>query len=431
MRRFIAIVVVLLLSSLLAISIQTQDDILSTSVAWIVPNEVFVWDMDRNERRQLFEFSDSVSVRRLNLSPDGTRLAFNRSMVADDGYSPVNQELSVVSVDFNDPFSDEVSIILNDLYPEMDGEVVISLFEWADNATLYFSTAIYSEYVPSSNEDLWRFKVDTGEVSSIVSRGAGGHFVLSPYRDAIIVMNAGDYNDEIEGDIAIVDSDSQMRTLMSFPAVATASEYLYYPPVSWLDEQTLWVATPDRDLIYQRSEDVVPTILWQIHLESGESEVIGEVVADFFGIPRLSSDGTTIRYIERTDFNEFDLYIADLDGANPQLLQTNISPQPRWLNGLNSVLFYTMDATYIQPLGDEAYPLGNQVEPTYIVRQVHSNANGEIVFVGHFGLVPDRIYEIYLTHIDALDEEPQLLESLASNTGISSVSLAGDCFPCL
>ena len=302
-KRLFSLVVIVLFSSVFIVSTQAQGESSASTVAWAIANQVFVWDADSSEIRELVTFADSGTIQRINLSPDGTRLAILWATVGDDGYTPENHQLNIVAVNSDDDFRNENVLNFNDLYPDNDSEIVVSQYNWADNTTIYLSSGIASEVYSLPNNDLWRLNIDTGEITSIASLGAVGNFVVNPYDDSVIMMTSGSYNDEIDGTIALMDAEGQSRQLLSFPAVATASEYYFYPQMSWLNAQTIWTAVPDRDVVYQMGEEDAPPIsLWQIDLEADDSEIIGEVNADFFGLPMLSPDGATIAYLQRTDF---------------------------------------------------------------------------------------------------------------------------------
>jgi len=426
-KRLFSLVMILLFSSVFMLSAQTQEEASTSTIAWAIANQVFVWDADSNAARELDTFAESATVQRINLSPDGTRLAIVWATIGDDGYTPENHQLNIATLNPDDGFSNERVINFNDLYPDNDSETVISQYDWADNTTIYFSSGIASQVYSRPNNDLWRMNIDTGDITSIVPPRVSGNFVVNPYDDSVIMMTAGDYNDEIDGTIVLMEADGQSRQLLSFPTVATASEYYFYPQINWLDEQTIWMAIPDRDSIYQMGEEDAPPIsLWQLDFESGDSEIIGEVNADFFGVPALSPDGTAISYLQRTDFNEFSLYVADVNGENEELIQTDVMSRGHWLNGLNSLLFYTDEGAFIQPIGELAQPLRGQTDPRYNVLRVYSNANGDIVFVGYYGEPVGGTFELRHTHIDSLSEEAQLLVATTSNIGFFNVSLVGD-----
>jgi Tol biopolymer transport system component len=78
----------------------------------------------------------------------------------------------------------------------------------------------------------------------------------------------------------------------------------------------LLVAIPDPNLIY--ATDKVPaTALWKIDL-TGTKTQIGNVQADFFGLPQFSPEGKHILYAQRIGSvkdNQIALYQANSDGS--------------------------------------------------------------------------------------------------------------------
>ena len=133
-----------------------------------------------------------------------------------------------------------------------------------------------------------------------------------------------------------------------------------------------------------------------------------------------------LRICNEQIFNEFALYTAEANGENEQLVQSNVMSRVRWLNGLNSLLFYTAEGAFIQPIGELAQALNVQIDQSYNVLRVYSNANGEIIFVGYYGEPVGGTFELRYTHIDSLNEEPQLIMSTVVNISFFNVSLLGD-----
>jgi len=85
---------------------------------------------------------------------------------------------------------------------------------------------------------------------------------------------------------------------LEFQPVATASEARWVPRPRWLpDSSGLRVAVPPPDLVYGGGDDVLTTLWWLP--VSGAAQPVGQVEADFFGLPVFSADGAWIAYVQR------------------------------------------------------------------------------------------------------------------------------------
>lgn len=186
----------------------------------------------------------------------------------------------------------------------------------------------------------------------------------------------GDYEAETSG--AVIWDDARL----SFPSVATGSHFAFYPDVQWVDEETIRVAIPAPDALYNEV-DYPPVALW----EMTETDVtqIGEVAARYFGLPRWSETHLAYLRLENT------LFMAQADGTDPRriasgvwdyfwiedtlvylgsdgLYTTEPESAPRlWLpvipiqmQAVDGGLLYTlMDGLYYAPLGGEPQKLVN------------------------------------------------------------------------
>lgn len=212
---------------------------------------------------------------------------------------------------------------------------------WAGPDTLYFNTVfIPVEPMPASGKaaDLWRADTRRGIVTRLLEDGAGGDFALSPDGSQIALVWPGFYGHE-PGRIWLAGLDgAPQRDLLSFEAVATASEYAFYPALHWLpDSRALLTAIPEPDLIYPAVEGAGPRLasLWRLSV-TGDPQQLNALPASFFGLPRWSPDGAWLTLLEivgpRED-NQVRLVLAAGDGGNPvSILESSVGvlEAPRW-----------------------------------------------------------------------------------------------------
>ena len=105
------------------------------------------------------------------------------------------------------------------------------------------------------NNDLHLVDADTAGLVTMLGAGQGGDFYYSPDGSKIALVTATE--------IIIVDADgSNRQVLHTFPVVITYSEYSYYPPVTWLaDNSAVRAAIPPADPLAVPSQ---MTVIWHI-----------------------------------------------------------------------------------------------------------------------------------------------------------------------
>ncbi|MCD4687229.1 MAG: hypothetical protein K8S97_14975 [Anaerolineae bacterium] len=196
---------------------------------------------------------------------------------------------------------------------------------WSRDAhTIYFNTVTGDGIDTRSADDLWRVDADTGTAEQLLTDGEGGQITLSPHGTLIALATPGDYAQPgdpsgVPGQIALYDLQTRARiVIFEFPAVATGSEYRWYPDLTWLpDSSALRTAIPTSDLVY--GDGAAETVLWTLPVD-GEAGQIGTADADFFGLPRFSADGAWITFIQRRatlDQTALTLILAAGNGTQP------------------------------------------------------------------------------------------------------------------
>lgn len=279
-------------------------------VAWSAGGDLYIWLSDAAFPRRIA----SGGVIRPFLSTTG-HVAYLRGPGGDPrslwvigaGGGHERQLIDATTLPVNDP-------------TRRIGQVV-----WSHNAqTIYFNTVTGNGIDTRSADDLWRVDPDTGTAEQLLMDGEGGQITLSPDGTLMALAAPGHYTQPGDppgtpGQIAVYDLNTRTRTvLLEFPAVATASEYRWYPDLMWLpDGSALRTAIPPADLVYGNVQE--ETVLWALPVE-GEAAQIGTADADFFGLPRFSADGAWITFIQRRttlDQTALTLMLAAANGTQP------------------------------------------------------------------------------------------------------------------
>ncbi len=192
---------------------------------------------------------------------------------------------------------------------------------WLDAHTILLNTYRFSPKMLVKQQfadDLWRIDINTGQLIRLLNDGQGGAFTISPDGKSIAVVRAGNYADQTQGSISVLDADGKnAKALFTFPFVNTAASYQFYAAPKWsADSRSLLVAIPDPNLVYAMT-DIPPTVLWQIGLD-GTKTRLGEVHADFFSLPEFSPDGKSVLYARRIgkpEDNQIAVFQAASDGT--------------------------------------------------------------------------------------------------------------------
>jgi dipeptidyl aminopeptidase/acylaminoacyl peptidase len=209
---------------------------------------------------------------------------------------------------------------------------------WLDDNTIIFNTFRFSPKSMVKQQpanDLWRVDVTSGKVSPLLPNGQGGAFTISPDGKHIAVIHPGDFAAQTPGTISLIDSEGQNRVkLLEYPFVNTGASIDFYPQPQWIDSNRLVVAIPDPNLVYATT-DLPPTALWELEI-SGKATRLGEIRADFFGLPTFSPDGQRILFARRVGTaqdNRIALLSARRDGSDEQEIardQIGVIEPARW-----------------------------------------------------------------------------------------------------
>lgn len=327
------------------------------TVAWVYAGDLYVWRSGHTASGG--QTSDHQSPRRVAsggviqpfIAPDGQHIAFTRG--------PQATPESLWVVDFGGA-AEQVVVSRQDLRPFQGGQPLIGQVGWLDESILYFNTLQRYDLNTEPQNDLYRANIRTREVALLLPRTEGGSFSFSPDRATIVVTYPGTYGRQ-DGRIRAIDPLAQQepRNLLFFVGVATGSHEPFYADIFWEDNDTVRVAIPDADLIYNEgTPESAPVTLWRLEIAGREREILGTVPASYFGLPAWSQDGSALVYLSRvTTANRFALFTAEADGSDPAVYVEAEAGQilaPRWLAGQTRFLYAQAGALWLGIPGQPA-----------------------------------------------------------------------------
>jgi hypothetical protein len=256
------------------------------TVAWVENGNLFTWRSTDPQPRRI---ASGGAIRPI-LAPDGSQVAYLRG----PGGDPRSLWISDTPGASERQLIDAAALVPDDPTRRL-WEVV-----WVENA-LYFNTLTGEQIGARTADDLWRVDALTGEIAHLLPDGDGGRIFPAPDGSRLALAAAGEYTQPGEGPrapgvIAFYDLvTGERRVMLKFPAVATASQWRWYPELRWLpDSSGVRAAIPTPDLVYGEGQ----TALWWVPV-AGDPVQSGTADADYFGLPEFSADGMWIAYIQR------------------------------------------------------------------------------------------------------------------------------------
>ncbi|MBN2304028.1 MAG: hypothetical protein JXQ72_06115 [Anaerolineae bacterium] len=297
------------------------------TVAWAAGGDLFTWtSLPEQDTDPAPHRITSGGVIRPFLSPDGAWVAYLRGPGRDES-SRAPRSLWISDTLGNPSGANERELVNAADLADGDEPRYLAQVIWAaDSRRLYFTTLAGDGIDTRPADDLWQVDASAGTVEQLLPDGAGGMITLSPDGSRLALAAAGDYAqpgepDSDPGVIAVYDLISGQRTiLLEFPAVATGSQRRWYPDLRWLpDGSGLLAAVPPPDLVYGAADEF--TALWWLPVvpETGPAVQVGQVAADFFGLPVFSASGDWIAYVaarESPTESAIRLMVASQHGAD-------------------------------------------------------------------------------------------------------------------
>jgi hypothetical protein len=281
-------------------------------IAYIKGGDVYLWTEGVGSVG-LTDTHDAIDVQ---ISSDGELIAYLRQ----DPDNALEQELWAVNTSGSPMEHVLVSStelaehfpVDPDFYPSSIG---VYDFAWRRGThELFYNTLLLHEgpgFMPS--HDLYRVDADTLDKTTLLAKGEGGLFYLSPDGNQIALSKPES--------ISLVDADgSNLRTdVLTYPLVITYSEYQYHPHPIWAaDSSSLRVTIPPADPL---AEPLQATGLWRIPVDGSPAVLLGNIYAIPFAWPNnaFAPDFEKVAYAmqvgEPTD-NQRELHLANPDGSN-------------------------------------------------------------------------------------------------------------------
>ncbi len=219
---------------------------------------------------------NNISIQQIIISPNGQKIGYLA------GVAEVNQ-LYVVN---RDGSGNTLLVNSADLPGgEAQTAVLIRQVQWlADNQTLAFNTNISSLVVPGvgSQEDLWTVTPGSTPTQRFAAGSGGGAFAISGNNQVILAQADKIIRVNLDG--------SGVETVITFPFINTASEYIYYPQAQWTtDNSQAYIAVPSQDPFASKSF----AALWRIPT-SGAATQSGTVLGNILFNPVIWSPGGNI-----------------------------------------------------------------------------------------------------------------------------------------
>lgn len=288
------------------------------------------------------------SIQRILISPDGQKIAYVSGV-------PEANDLHVINRDG----SGEKVLVRSIEMPGGGAEtaVLLSYIQWlADNQTLAFNTNLTNLVGPgvSSQEDLWTIGLNGTLQNPFPAGTGGGFFAISNNNQVILSQEDKVIRANLNG--------SGAETLITFPFINTASEYIYYPQAQWTaDNSQAFVAIPSQEPFASNAT----AALWRIP-SSGTAVQLGNLQGNILFNPvAWSSNGSMLGYVKQLIDPSNPppvVTLADSVGQNQAAYTTESSARFLAWNPNGSRFLYTTSTIYaVGQAGfiPTAFPLAN------------------------------------------------------------------------
>ena len=263
------------------------------------------------------QLTSSGGADQVLISSDGMKVAFIRRV-------PIDGQAEIRSVNIDG--SGETTLLgpaqFDALYPLgafLHHDLSSIAFVPGTHDLMFNTRAIAEGPGLLKHDDLLLLDADTGILTTLLSPGSGGDFLLAPDGSQVAIITPTG--------IGLVNSDgTNLRpNLVTYAPVITYSEFQYYAQPVWTpDSGALSVVIPS-------PEPFAPTTtgtIWRIPADGGSPMNMGTIAGDFYfsqspGSCLLSSDLTRVAFLRDTaTTNIQDLYLADANGSGETLYAT-------------------------------------------------------------------------------------------------------------
>ena len=168
---------------------------------------------------------------------------------------------------------------------------VLYVIEWVPGThVVAYNTRLDFPIGLVPNDDLHLVDADTLARTLLLAPGQGGAFYYSPDGRQVAIANAGG--------ISLFNADGQnMRDVLTYTPVATASEHRYYAQPVWAaDASSLRVAIPPADPFAQPPQ---PTTIWYLPTDETSANLMDSIVVN--SPPAFSPDLQYVAYLEQPE----------------------------------------------------------------------------------------------------------------------------------
>ena len=241
-------------------------------IVFVKDGDVWYWE-EGGAPVQLTTLGDVISA---ILSDDGTVVAFTRGP---DWY---HQELFAVNSDGSGlrPLITSATLAGYVTHPDAISALIYKM-DWEPGThNIAFNTRLTFEGPGLIlNDDLHLVDADTATLTTLLSTGQGGDFYYSPTGNRIALVTATE--------VIMADPDgSNRQVVLTFPVVITYSEYQYYPPVTWLvDNSAVRAAIPPADPLADPPE---VTTIWHIPADGSAPSILSTFTPAPFSFDSVS-----------------------------------------------------------------------------------------------------------------------------------------------
>jgi len=173
-------------------------------------------------------------------------------------------------------------------------------------------------------DDLFVIDAESTALTTVFPAGAGGDFAFSPDGTRVAIIRPTTVG------LANADGSGMIADILTYTAVITYSEYMYYVRPLWTaDSAALGLAIPSSDPLAPGLSATV----WRVPAAGGPAVSLATISGDFFfaqfDSPSLSPDLSRVAFLRETGTpNVHNLIIANADGSGETIYATG---QLGWL----------------------------------------------------------------------------------------------------